>query len=110
YAGWSAPIERLTEWRYEGVILEKGLDPLDPDGDKSYYAPDVVQGPDGRFYLYYSIENSGIISVAVCGQPAGKFKFYGHVKVVDGHVLGSSEEEPLQFDPAVLVDGERVYM
>lgn len=110
YIGWSAPVNDLTDWRYEGVILEKGLDPLDPDGDKSYYAPDAVQGPDGRFYLYYSIEGSSVISVAVCDEPAGKYQFYGHVKDENGHVLGSVPEDTFQFDPVVLVDDGHIYL
>ncbi len=110
YVAWSAPVQDLNDWRYEGVILEKGQDPLDPEGTKSYYAPDAAQGPDGRYYLYYSIEDSSVISVAVCDSPAGAYRFYGHVKDPSGHVLGSSEEDPFQFDPAVLVSDGRIYL
>lgn len=110
YVAWSTPVDNLGDWRYEGVILDKGLDPLDETGQKSYYAPDVAQGPDGRYYLYYSIEESSVISVAVCDTPAGKYQFYGYVKDASGHVLGSSSEDPFQYDPAVLVDGEHIYL
>lgn len=111
YVGWSAPVTDPSRWRYEGVLLEKGLDPLDPDGDRDYFAPDVAQGPDGRYYLFYSIENSFVISVAVCDTPAGSYRFLGHVRDQSGHVLGSSEGDPFQFDPAVLVDDDgRIYL
>ena len=30
YVCWSAPTDDLADWKYEGVILEKGQDPLDP--------------------------------------------------------------------------------
>lgn len=106
YVGWSAPLSDLGSWRYEGVILEKGEDPMDPDGTKDYYAPDVVQGADGRYYLYYSIEGSMVISVAVSDSPAGKYRFYGHVKDEGGHVIGSEEGDDYQFDPALLRDDD----
>lgn len=41
------------------------------------YAPDVVRGNDGRYYLYYDLSGRGShdfdgpISVAVCDTPAG---------------------------------------
>jgi hypothetical protein len=52
------------------------------------YAPDVVRGNDGRYYLYYNLQTSKAhnqpLSVAVCDTPAGKYEFYGHVKNPDG--------------------------
>lgn len=109
YLGWSAPLNDLSDWRCEGVILEKGQDPLDPDGKGLYYAPDVVQGADGRFYLYYSIFESWVISVAVSDRPEGPFVFYGHVKDADGHVVGSSVGDDYQFDPSLLKDDDGKY-
>lgn len=111
YVGWSASAVNPGEWTYEGVILEKGQDPLDPEGNRSYYAPDVVRGSDGRFYMYYSIEDSYVISVAVCDEPVGKYQFLGHVKDHAGHVLGSAVGDAYQFDPAVLIDDDgRIYL
>ena len=63
-------------------------------------APDMIQGPDGRFYLYYFMGGTKMISVAVCDKPAGKYEFYGYVKYADGTPIGK-KEEPLQFDPGV---------
>ncbi|PRA09468.1 MULTISPECIES: family 43 glycosylhydrolase [unclassified Paenibacillus] len=111
YVCWSAPVDDLSSWKYEGIILDKGMDPLDPEGNKLYYAPDVAQGKDGRYYLYYSIEGSCCISVAVCDTPAGKYKFHGHVQDQDRHVLGSAEGDAYQFDPGIFVDDDgRCYL
>lgn len=48
YVCWSAPVEDLSEWRYEGVIYRKKQDPQNPLGYHLLFAPDVCQGPDGR--------------------------------------------------------------
>ena len=109
YAGWSAPVDDLSDWRYEGVLLEKGQDPYDPDGQHDYYASDAVEGADGRYYLYYSINESMVISVAVADGPGGPFRFYGHVKDAEGHVLGADDGDDYQFDPAVLKDDDGRY-
>ena len=53
YVCWSAPVDDLSNWRYEGVIYPKTSDPLNKDGKMCLYAPDVTVGPDGRYYLYY---------------------------------------------------------
>jgi hypothetical protein len=111
YVCWSAPTTDLTDWRYEGVIFRKKQDPANPLGIRSLYAPDVVQGTDGKFYLYYAFDFMGQIGVAVCDTPAGKYEYYGKVKFADGHVFGTKSGEPFPFDPGVLVDDDgRVYL
>ena len=105
YVAWSAPEEDLTDWRYEGVIYRKDQD-IHSKGKLPLYAPDVAKGLDGRYYLYYSAQNTSIISVAVCNTPAGKYEYYGDVKKEDGHVWGVSEKDWFEFDPAVLVDDD----
>ena len=104
YVTYSAPIDNLKDWRYEGVIYKASQDPLYPKY-KYMYAPDVVQGNDGRFYLFYSIADnkngcSNILSVAVCDTPHGEFQFHGFVRNPDG--------TPMQkfgiFDPGVIND------
>lgn len=52
YVSWSAPVGDLSDWRYEGVIFKKEDTPWNQE-KLSYYAPDVVRGTDGRYYLYY---------------------------------------------------------
>jgi hypothetical protein len=111
YVCWSAPVDDLTDWRYEGVIFKKKQDPTNPLGIRSLYAPDVVQGTDGKFYLYYAFDFMGQIGVAVCDTPAGKYEYYGKVKFADGHIFGTKSGEPFPFDPGVLVDDDgRVYL
>lgn len=110
YVCWSAPVENLGDWRYEGVIYKKTQDPLNPDGAGMLYAPDVTVGPDGRYYLYYALSNHSVISVAVSDRPAGPYAFYGHVHYVDGTLLGGRETDDHQFDPAVLTEGDRTYL
>ena len=53
YVCYSAPVTDLTDWKYEGVIYEKTTEEMTKDGHMCLYAPDVTQGPDGRYYLYY---------------------------------------------------------
>lgn len=80
YVTWSAPVEDLTDWRYEGVIYRRDQDPTNSEDTKQLWAPDVCQGPDGRYYLYYCFNFVPEIGVAVSDSPAGPFEFYGHVK------------------------------
>jgi arabinoxylan arabinofuranohydrolase len=110
YVCWSAPIGDLGDWRYEGVIYEKTGDPLNPDGGMCLYAPDVTRGPDGRYYLYYVLDKVSIVSVAVCGEPAGKFEFLGYVHYPDGTRLGERDGDQPQFDPGVITEGELTYL
>ncbi len=110
YVCWSAPVDDLSDWRYEGVIYKKTDDPLNPDGSMCLYAPDVTVGPDGRYYLYYVLDKVSVVSVAVSSSPAGRFRFYGYVKYADGTRLGEREGDQPQFDPAVLTEGDRTYM
>ena len=70
YVCWSAPVDDLGNWRYEGVIYPKTADPLNPEGKMCLYAPDVTVGPDGRYYLYYVLDKVPVVSVAVCDTPA----------------------------------------
>ena len=56
YVCWSAPVTDLSDWRYEGVIYRKNQDPSNKLGIRCLYAPDVTQGPDGRYYLYYAFD------------------------------------------------------
>lgn len=111
YVCWSADVYDLGNWRYEGVIFKRSQDPRGKSGAlHALYAPDCCKGPDGRYYLYYFLAYSGIISVAVCDTPAGHFRYLGDVEYPDGTLLGG-KGEPLQFDPGVFVDDDgRVYL
>lgn len=111
YVCWSAPVEAMGDWKYEGIIYRREQDPIEKTADDNLLqAPDMIQGPDGRYYLYYSMASTDIISVAVCDEPAGKYEFYGHVHYKDGDVLGKKDSDYLQFDPGIYVEEERVYL
>ena len=111
YVTWSAPVDDLSDWRYEGVILNKKEDPDNKDGKMDLYAPDVTKGPDGRYYIYYAYSWTGIIGVAVSTTPNGPFHFHGHVHYKDGTLLGRKKDDAFQFDPGVLTDDDkRVYL
>ena len=112
YVCWSAPVTDLTDWRYEGVIYKKTQDPRMADGRHELWAPDVVQGKDGRYYLYYCPDDKiKSIGVAVCDTPAGKYEFYGLVKDAKGGILGERPGDTIQFDPGVFLDDDgQIYL
>lgn len=129
YVCYSAPVTDLSDWRYEGVIYKKEQDPrnqnipadapphrhvfgivperpedINPNGVHAMWAPDVVKGPDGRYYLYYCLDYLPEVAVAVCDTPAGKYEFLGFVKHPDGTLLGKREGDLSQFDPGIFID------
>lgn len=110
YVCWSAPVDDLGNWKYEGVIYEKTSDPLNKDGHMCLYAPDVTVGPDGRYYLYYVLDKVSVVSVAVSDTPAGHYEFYGYVHYEDGTKLGDKESDEPQFDPGVITEGDLTYL
>lgn len=104
YTFYSAPLNDLSSWSCEGISYSSKQDPDYSETQKYMYAPDVVRGNDGRYYLYYTLQTSqGFnqpLSVAVCNTPNGKYEFYGHVRNPDGTPF-------LRFlcgDPAVIND------
>lgn len=110
YVCWSAPEDDLSDWRYEGVIFKKTQDPRNADGAHALWAPDVCQGLDGKYYLYYCLDFLKEIGVAVCDEPAGKYDFLGFVRWPDGRALGTGDDTR-QFDPGIFIDDdERIYL
>ncbi len=119
YVVWSAPVDDLSDWRCEGVSYRKDQDPLNGapyegvmpkvafvfETPHKLYAPDVAQGPDGRYYLYYSLDFTNIISVAVGNSPAGPFEFLDYVRRADGTL-----PECRWFDPAILCEESGNYL
>lgn len=104
YVTWSAPLSDLSDWRYEGVIFRKEQDPLNPKGKYPLFAPDVIDGKDGKYYLFYAPAGTDSIGVAVSARPEGPYDFAGHVRHQDGVLLGRKEGDPFPFDPGVYVD------
>ena len=112
YVCWSAPVDDLGSWRYEGCIYRREQDPAAPRIrlTNGLAAPDMIQGDDGRYYLYYFMGGTKMISVAVCDKPAGKYEFYGYVKYADQVPIGK-KDEPFQFDPGIFRDDDgRLYL
>ena len=112
---WSAPVDDLNNWRYDGVIFESKTDAngekLNADGTGDIlFAPDVAEviGKDGKktYYLYPNNQGDGRKNmVAKSDRPDGPFS-----------VCNWSQESPqktegiLAFDPAVFVDDDgKVY-
>ena len=95
YVVWSAPLDDLTNWKYEGISF---------DGGESGYllAPDACQGPDGKYYIYAFGDcdqgGKGKTFCAVSDKPEGPFEYLGPV-TIDG-------KAQMIFDPAVLVDDD----
>ena len=111
YVCYSAPVDDLSAWRYEGVIYKKKQDPLNKLGIRLLFAPDVVQGVDGRYYLYYAYDFLGRMGVAVSDKPQGPYEYYGHVRYADGREWGSRSGDEFPFDPGALVDDDgQVYI
>ncbi|MCD7819901.1 MAG: family 43 glycosylhydrolase, partial [Lachnospiraceae bacterium] len=122
YAGWSAPVDDPGDWQYEGVIYQRAQDPINgapyegklPEFDQAFsgeamhllYAPDVTQGPDGRYYLYYALDFTNVISVAVCDTPVGKYEFLDYVRCADGTIPQIGR----WFDPAILSEESGNYL
>lgn len=104
YVCWSAPEDDLGAWTFEGVIWRKEDDPLNV-AHVGYGAPDVCRGSDGRFYLYYfrlGGEQGSIMSVAVCNEPAGRYRYLGTIDLPNGETLTRDSGYGMPFDPAVL--------
>ena len=95
YVVWSAPVDDLTNWRYDGISF---------DGGESGYllAPDVIQGPDGRYYQYAFGDcdqgGRGSTFMAVADKPEGPFEYVGPIQK-DG-------KAQMIFDPAIFVDDD----
>ena len=112
YTVWSAPVDDLSDWMCHGVTYRKGQDPRSKPGTPvDFYAPDCVQGNDGRYYLYYFAAGPnttpfGPLAVAVSDAPEGPFEYLGDVRYPNG-------EPVLRFltnDPAVLNDNGRIWL
>ena len=111
YVCWSAPEDDLSDWRYEGVIYRKEQDPRNADSEHKLWAPDVCQGNDGRYYLYYCLDFFKEIGVAVADAPTGPFEFLDFVHYPNGDILGGGIGDIRHFDPGIFIDDDkRIYL
>lgn len=108
YEFYSAPLDDLSDWSSKGINYRASQDALYSKDRPYLYAPDVVKGNDGKFYLYYCLAGYrgkggyfGPISVAVCDSPDGKYEYLGFVRNPDGTPFNKY----VCFDPAVINDG-----
>ena len=112
---WSASVDSLNNWRYDGVILvvDKNRDgePFDSAGTADVlYAPDVTLVTDANgkktYYLFPNDQTGGRNGlIAKSDRPDGPFEVCNWSKENANGVDGV-----LQFDPAVFVDDDgRVY-
>lgn len=103
YEVWSAPVQDLADWTNHGVSYRISQDPLRGEQYSRMYAPDVVQGNDGKYYLYYALSGTAFTSpihVAAADRPEGPYSYLGEVRNADGTVF----DRNVTFDPAVLND------
>ncbi len=109
YKVWSAPLNDLTDWTDHGVCFYGG------EGSGYLLAPDVVQGLDGKYYMYTygRCEQAGNTPdegmwgnfrglVMVADQPEGPFEYIGQMTL---------NGEPFRiFDPAMIMDDGRLFL
>lgn len=107
YEFYSAPLSDLTDWTSKGPNFSAKQDPMYGEDAEYLYAPDMVQGNDGRYYLYYCLAGwrgkggySHPIGVAVCDTPDGHFEYLGVVQNPDG----TPYLDWVCFDPALIND------
>lgn len=65
YVVWSAPVDNLTQWRYDGEIFRSAPGNI-------LYAPDMVKKGD-TYYLYIAMREGKEIYVASSKSPTGPF-------------------------------------
>jgi hypothetical protein len=112
YVTWSAPVDDLADWRYEGVIYRAVQDPyLAPRRANGkvglfdrLFAPDVLE-IDGRYWMYYGIGMSATgIGVAVSDSPTGPFEYVGRVRYPE-----SAQTDGWTDDKDGIQDGDRAF-
>ena len=113
---WSAAVDSLNNWRYDGEILKvdknaKGEELLDSAGLADVlFAPDVAVKTDANgkktYYLYPNDQNGGRNGlIAKSDRPDGPFEVCNWSKTNPNEADGV-----LRFDPAVFVDDDgKVY-
>ncbi len=103
YEVWSAPVDDLGNWSCHGISYRAEQDPTRDERHRYMYAPDVVRGNDGRYYLYYALAGTAFtapIHVAVADEPQGPYEYYGEIHNPDGTTF----DRNITFDPGVIND------
>lgn len=110
---WSAPLSAPDKWVCHGDIFHTRADrdhasDIDWNNDDTFlFAPDVVQGKDGKYYLYAYIVNAKGC-VAVSDRPEGPFRLISQYKYTISDEICCNG---WFIDPGVLVDDDgRTYI
>lgn len=112
---WSASVDNLNDWRYDGIIFESKIDAngenLNHSGEGDVlFAPDIAEVVDNEgkktYYFYPNNQAGGRKSmIAKASRPDGPFVVINWSKQYSNKTEGI-----LGFDPAVFVDDDgRVY-
>lgn len=112
---WSAPVNDLNNWRYDGIIFESKTDAngkvLNPNGlGDVLFASDIAEsiGKDGKktYYFYPNNQSKGRNGmIAKSNRPDGPFVVCNWSPDNPQETVGD-----LKFDPAVFVDDDgKVY-
>jgi len=112
---WSAPVDNLNDWRYDGIIFESKTNAqgqlLNEGGvGDVLYAPDIAVTTDANgkktYYLYPNVQNGGRQGlIAKSDRPDGPFVTCNWDAKNPNETYGI-----LRFDPGVFVDDDgRVY-
>lgn len=112
---WSAPIDDLNNWRYDGIIFESKTDAngnwLNDNGiGDILFAPDITEVVETNgqktYYFYPNNQSHGRKGmIAKANRPDGPFKVCNWDPDSPKETIGD-----LEFDPAVFVDNDgRVY-
>lgn len=99
---WSAPVEDLTDWRYEGVVFESIVNGT---ADK-LYAPDIVEieneSGEKTYYFYPNNQSNGRKTmIAKSNSPVGPFEACNWKPGSSTETVGD-----LLYDPAAFVDDD----
>lgn len=100
----------LTEWKYEGVVLEENQTAISwANSSTTAWAAQAVKH-NGKYYFYYCTTSNQAngqqcIGAAVSDSPTGPFKDIGH-PLVNAYALGlkTAEQGWYTIDPTVWID------
>ncbi len=107
---WSASVDDLTDWRYDGIIFESKTDAegnlLHADGSgEVLFAPDVAEvvGKDGKktYYLFPNTQGERNNMIARSDRPDGPFKVCNWDPDNPRKTVGM-----FGFDPAAFIDDD----
>lgn len=105
YEVYSAPLDNLLDWSCKGVALKR-KGPHSFGGIRTLWAPDVMQGSDGKYYMYYCYAWHNLICVASSDEPDGPFEYIGVVHHKNGKPYGHIKGDRHCFDPGCFTDDD----